>query len=148
MWMKSKRRRGGMLDITPLVDLVFLLIIFFLLSTTFRVMPGIKIDLPEAHSQKIVKERSEITLSVNQSGSVYLDKSLVEPAVLSSKLAAVAQRDRDTTVYIRGDRAAGFGCVVDLLGTVKHSGLYRIAIMTQRKEGQDNRANDPGSRKQ
>jgi biopolymer transport protein ExbD len=138
MWLKERKSKTVSPDITPLVDLVFLLIIFFLLSTTFRVSPGIKIDLPTASSQKIVHEKKEITLSVDQAGVVYLNKDPLEPMALSYRLAALAQEDRDTTVLIKGDRDVGFGRVVDLLGTVKDSGLHRIAIMTQRKKGKSN----------
>ncbi len=136
MWLKEKKSKSTPPDITPLVDLVFLLIIFFLLSTTFRVSPGIKIDLPTASSQKIVHDKKEITLSVDQAGIVYLNKDPVEPTVLPYRLAAIARDDRDMTVLIKGDREVGFGRVVDLLGTVKQSGLHKIAIMTQRKKEQ------------
>ncbi|AFM28055.1 ExbD/TolR family protein [Desulfomonile tiedjei] len=98
MWAKRKKTKGSLLDITPLVDLVFLLIIFFLLSTTFRISPGIRIDLPEASSQKIQKERKEITLSVEKSGAVYLDKDPVEPEALLSRLMVSAQEDNNTTL--------------------------------------------------
>lgn len=136
MWMKTGKAKGGSLDVTPLVDLVFLLIIFFLLSTTFRVAPGIRIDLPEASSQKIRTERKEIILTVDSSGAVYLNKYPVEPEALSVRLAASAQEDRDTTVLIKGDRNAGFGRMVDVLDRVKHAGLYRIAILTQKAKEQ------------
>jgi len=134
MSLRSKRAKGGSLDITPLVDLVFLLIIFFLLSTTFIVSPGIRIDLPTASSQKIHKEKKEITLSVDQAGVVYFNKDAIDPAALSSRLAASAQEDRDTTVLVRGDANTGFGRVVEVLDMVKQSGLHRIAIMTQKKK--------------
>jgi biopolymer transport protein ExbD len=136
MWLKERKSNTTSPDITPLVDLVFLLIIFFLLSTTFRVSPGIRIDLPTASSQKIVQEKNEITLSVDQAGKIYVDKDRVEPEQLSHRLMVVAHKDRNTTVLIKGDRGAGFGRVVDVLGTVKDSGLHRIAIMTQRKKGE------------
>jgi biopolymer transport protein ExbD len=136
MWRGDNRAKGGALDITPLVDLVFLLIIFFLLSTTFIVAPGIRIDLPDAASQKVHKDRQEITLSVDQTGAVYLNKDPVDPVSLGSRLSGLARENPDTTVLIRGDRNAGFGRVADILGTVKQSGLHRIAIMTQGKKGQ------------
>lgn len=117
-----------------MVDLVFLLIIFFLLSTTFRVSPGIRIDLPTASSQKIVQEKNEITLSVDQAGVIYLDKDRVERERLPYHLAVAAGKDPNTTVLIKGDRGTEFGHLADLLGTVKDSGLHRIAIMTQRKK--------------
>jgi biopolymer transport protein ExbD/biopolymer transport protein TolR len=134
MWLRARKARGSSLDITPLVDLVFLLIIFFLLSTTFNVSPGIRLDLPEASSQKIRKEKKEITLSVDQSGVVYVDKDPVDPSSLLSRLLVWAHEDRDTTVLIKGDRNTGYGQMVDILGAVKQSGLHRIAIMTQSKK--------------
>ena len=136
MSLRRRKRTAGILDVTPLVDLVFLLIIFFLLSTTFRINPGIKLDLPEASSQKIVSEKKEIVLSVDRAGVVYFNKDPVETVVLTSRLVSAAREDRDTTVLIKGDRATGFGEVVDLLGTVKDSGLHRIAIMTRPKKKQ------------
>ncbi|MFH0825585.1 MAG: biopolymer transporter ExbD [Pseudomonadota bacterium] len=134
MWMKRGKNKGGVLDITPLVDLVFLLIIFFLLSTTFNVAPAIKLDLPEASSQKIHREKKEITISVDQSGAVYVDKHPVEPNALLSTLSASAREDRDAVVLIKGDRASAFGRMAEVLGTVKQSGLHRIAIITQPKK--------------
>jgi len=134
MWHQARKTEAGWLDITPLVDMVFLLIIFFLLSTTFIVSPGIRIDLPDASSQRIHKERKEITLSVDQSGAIYFNKDRVEPATLAARLAASAHEDSDTTVLIRSDKATGFGTVVELLDIVKQSGLRRIAIMTQKKK--------------
>lgn len=133
MWLKGKKAKGGLLDITPLVDLVFLLIIFFLLSTTFRVFPGIRIDLPSASSQKINAEKKEIIVSVDKAGTVYVNKDPVDPTGLISRLTASAQEDKDTTVLIKGDREAGFGRIVDLLDTVKHTGLHRIAIITRNR---------------
>jgi biopolymer transport protein TolR len=145
MWTKKGRSKGGALDVTPLVDLVFLLIIFFLLSTTFRVAPGIRIDLPEAASQKIRTERKEIILTVDSSGSIYVNKDLVEPEVLSVRLAASALEDRNTTVLIKGDRNAGFGRMVDVLDRVKHAGLYRIAILTQKVKEQEKAGQGTGA---
>lgn len=136
MWHRPKKATGSSLDITPLVDLVFLLIIFFLLSTTFNIFPGIRLNLPVASSQKIHKERTEITLSVDQSGVIYLNKDPVDPTFLLPRLHELAREDRDTTVLIRGDREVGFGRMVDLLGTVKDAGLHRIAILTQPKKEQ------------
>lgn len=134
MWSSKKKPNAGSLDITPLVDLVFLLIIFFLLSTTFIVSPGIRIDLPETISQKIRKEPKEITLSVDHTCAVYVNKELVDLDLLVTRLVGIARENPDTTVFIRGDRNAGFGCVADILGMVKHAGLHRIAIMTQTKK--------------
>jgi len=143
MWHQAKKTEGGGLDITPLVDMVFLLIIFFLLSTTFIVSPGIRLDLPVASSQTIQKERKEITLSVDTSGVIYMNKDPVDANSLLSNLLAWASEDRDTMVLIKGDRNTGYGLMVDILGTVKQSGLHRIAIVTQPKKDQLNGQDRP-----
>ncbi len=134
MWLKDRSQRNASPDITPLVDLVFLLIIFFLLSTTFRVSPGIRIDLPVASSQKVTHDKEEITLSVDKAGTVYLNKTPVDSHVLPHRLAAAAREAPDIMLLIRGDGEVAFSKIVDLLGTVKDCGLHRIAIMTKRKK--------------
>jgi biopolymer transport protein ExbD/biopolymer transport protein TolR len=138
MWHRARKTESGGPDITPLVDMVFLLIIFFLLSTTFIVSPGIRLDLPVASSQKIQKERKELTISVDHSGAVYVDKDPIDSSLLLSRLLAWAQEDRETMVLIKGDRNTGYGQMVDILGTVKQAGLHRIAIVTvPKKDGSD-----------
>ncbi|MGC8908754.1 MAG: ExbD/TolR family protein [Desulfomonilaceae bacterium] len=134
MWSQKKKARAGALDITPLVDMVFLLIIFFLLSTTFRVLPGVRVDLPEASSQKMSQERKDIVIAVDQAGLIFLDREPIERSALEARLRELAQEDNERTVFIRGDRNTNFGTMVDLLGTVKKTGLHRIAIMTHQKK--------------
>lgn len=144
MWSQKKSTRSGSLDITPLVDLVFLLVIFFLLSTTFRVLPGIRVDLPTASSQKISQEKKDVVLAVNKAGEVFLDKEPIELLALEVRLRDLAQEDKERTIFIRGDRSTSFGSVVDLLATVKKTGLHRIAIMTHpKKDDTENVALEP-----
>jgi biopolymer transport protein ExbD len=135
MRRRAKKSRNGPLDITPLVDLVFLLIIFFLLSTTFVVYPGIRVDLPHSISQKIHKDSKEISITVDQGGIVYLEREAVDTSSLGPRLAQSARERPDAVVLIRGDRGAGFGVVSDVLGVVKQAGLHRIAIMTRSQKG-------------
>jgi biopolymer transport protein ExbD len=134
MWSQKKRVRASSLDITPLVDMVFLLIIFFLLSTTFRVLPGVQVDLPAASSQKITQDRKDVVLAVNKAGEVFIDTEPIDLSSLEARLRGLAQEDKERTVFIRGDRTTSFGSIVDLLGTLKKTGLHRIAIITHPKK--------------
>lgn len=133
MWVRRGRSEEPALDMTPLVDVVFLLIIFFMLSTTFIKLPGIKVDLPQASSEKIEVEKNEAVLTVDENGAFYFDEEPVDDAGMLARLSALAAGDREILVLITGDKNSHYGRVVELLGMVRKSGLHRIAIVTGNK---------------
>lgn len=130
MWVGKKQPEESTLDMTPLVDVVFLLIIFFMLSTTFIVLPGLKIDLPEAAAEKIEIETKKAVLSVDREGVLYFDDEQVDRGSMRQKLIEASARDPETLILLKGDRGCGYGRVVDLLDMVRQTGLTRIAIVT------------------
>ena len=88
MWTRRKHSENANLDMTPLVDIVFLLVVFFMLSTTFIVLPGIKIDLPEASSETVRLEKEEIVLSIEKGGEIYFNKERVDETARCGKKEA------------------------------------------------------------
>lgn len=135
MWVGKKQPEESTLDMTPLVDVVFLLIIFFMLSTTFIVLPGLKIDLPEAASEKIEIEMKKCVLSVDREGVLYFDEERVDRESMRQKLMEAAASDPGTLILLKGDRGCGYGRIVDLLDMVRQTGLNRIAIVTSTEKG-------------
>ncbi len=125
---------------TPLVDVVFLLLIFFMLSTTFIVIPGIRLDLPRASSEQVEREPEEIVLSVDEQGKLYFGETQVDDAGMRSRLQATALGGKDTQVLLKGDAQCAYGRIVDVLEMVRKSSLHRIAIVTQ--SGKRQRAGD------
>ena len=142
MWVRKKRSDDGNLDMTPLVDVVFLLIIFFMLSTTFIVLPGIKIDLPKVSAQKIELEKTEIVLTVDDSGDLYFDQQPVDMEQMRLRLNAIASENPRTLVLLKGDRSAHYGPVIDVLNAIRTAGLNRIAIITQKPTNPESRENN------
>jgi biopolymer transport protein ExbD len=130
MEFRKKRRDVVNPDITPLVDVVFLLLIFFMLSTTFIVLPGLKINLPAAASEKIEVEPEKLVLSVDEEGTLYFDDELVDRDSMKRKLREAAASDRDVLILLKGDRQCVYGRIVDLLDMVHQTGLNRVAIVT------------------
>lgn len=131
MEFRKKSRDVISMDITPLVDVVFLLLIFFMLSTTFIVAPGIRIDLPEAKAESIRKEVSEVRVKVGSEGKVYVDELEVGEEALKARLAQAAAGDRDTLVIIEADEQAMHRFVVQVMDHAKSAGLNRMAIATR-----------------
>ncbi len=142
MWTPKRQHDEATLDLTPLVDVVFLIIIFFMLSTTFIVLPGIEIELPRASSEKVELEKEEIVLTVDKAGHIYIDDRSVTPEALRAHLTMTHRIDPIRLVVLKGDRGADYGRVIDVLSQIRDCGLNRIAIIT--KEGDDGKMEREG----
>lgn len=132
MWVRKRRSDESNLDMTPLVDVVFLLIIFFMLSTTFIVLPGIKIDLPKVSAQKVELEKTEIVLTVDSSGALFFDQHPMDIEQMRLRLNTIASENPRTLVLLKGDRSAHYGPVIDVLSALHTAGLNRVAIITRK----------------
>jgi len=127
----SERTRSDIhLDITPIVDVVFNLLIFFALSLNFIVTPGIKVDLPESVTEEIIREEKEIIIVMKKDNSIFLNSNPVSFDRLFLDLNNYAQQNKDALVVIQADREVAHGKVVKMMDTAKRAGLVRLAIAT------------------
>jgi biopolymer transport protein ExbD len=134
MQFRRPRKEDARIEITPLVDMVLLLLIFFMLSTTFIVTPGIKVNLPKASAEKVSREQKEVRLIITEDNRVFLEKTVVTMNELERKLRGVAQKNPQTLVIIQADAKALHGKVVEVMDVAKTSGLNRLAIATKPRE--------------
>lgn len=134
MQFRRPRRDDARIEITPLVDMVFLLLIFFMLSTTFIVTPGIKVNLPHSSAEKVTQEKNEVQVVITEDNKVFVEEMLVDIGGLEHRLAELAQQDPQTLVIIKADAKSLHGKVVEVMDIAKQSGLNRLAIATHLKE--------------
>ncbi|MBW2037997.1 MAG: biopolymer transporter ExbD [Deltaproteobacteria bacterium] len=134
MQFRQPRKDDARIEITPLVDVVFLLLIFFMLASTFIVTPGIKVNLPKAEAEKVTREKKEVRVVITKDNRVFLERRLVTLQELEQRLKGVAQKNPQTLIIIQADAKALHGKVVEVMGAAKTSGLNRLAIATQPKE--------------
>ncbi|MCD6579788.1 biopolymer transporter ExbD [bacterium] len=120
-------------DLTPLVDVIFLLLIFFMVTTTFVYQPTIKINLPSS-KQPVSVNRNYISITVDKNGNIFLfEKKLKSVKELVAFLRREYEDNNDRIVLIRGDKDTRYENVITLLDTVKNTGFKRVLIATKNR---------------
>ena len=128
----GKRRVPPEVNLTSMIDVLFLLILFFMVSTTFDKFGRVRVDLPEAQPQaESRKEVERIEVVVDPQGQVYVaDRELVNTEVETVKrgLLEVAGERRDLPVVIAADARAPHGAVIKVMDAASQVGLLQIAF--------------------
>lgn len=129
--LRARRRNNGgvLIDLTPLIDVVFQLLIFFILTTTFENNPSFKVKLPKANNADVKQEPKAVVVTVTASGSVEVDGVVVDDAELERRLCNAATSDDSTGVNIRADAATEHQHVVKVMDLAKTCGLERLGIL-------------------
>jgi len=126
---RPRERKETVLNLTPLIDVVFLLIIFFMLTTAFRtVFQGIKVDLPTTTTPQEKIERN-IIISITKDNRLYLD----EREVIESELVRLLKEKlegREGLVIVNADKDISHGKVVKTMDMAKQAGADRLGILT------------------
>jgi len=115
-----------------LTDIIFLLLIFFLLSSTFILQTGIKVALPQTTAGEPMAERMLI-VSVTRDGSTYLNENQVSRAELVARLRQMIV-SREQVIIIRADRDLSLDRVVEVMDVAKSAGASRFLIATQSEQ--------------
>ena len=138
---RIKRRSGGtlVLEITPLIDVVFLLLIFFMLATSFDERSAFKIDLPKSTAAKTKSTLKEVQVLVDKDRNVYVryidnsGKSQNEKLDLASFVSVVSEKlnnSESKDVIISADKDIDYGFIVEIMSLLKESGASAINIDT------------------
>lgn len=128
----SEQGDGFQLNLTPLIDVVFLLLIFFMVATSFLdPEKEIEIELPQAMSGEAMDEApDELIINVMQDGSLIVSGQPIDEAGLGSTLQRAARRNPETPVTIRGDRLVAHEKIVAVMDACGIAGLTNLAVGT------------------
>lgn len=135
----SRRAREVTLDLTPLIDIVFLLLIFFLVTTTFtrketEIPDMIPVNLPTGVSGTKADQGEWITLTVTAEGQVRInDGELLQADEVIIKLKEIQKNDPEAIVMLRGDQGATHGEIVKVLDVIKGSGFQKVNMVVKKE---------------
>ncbi len=132
MQLRKRARRDVTVDITPLVDVVFLMLIFFMVSTSFKVASSLKLELPASHSQEQLHETREVVISIDAAGRYYVGDEPVSDANLRKRILNATKGDPNMRVVLRADAEARHKRVVRALDVLRQLGMGKVSIATVR----------------
>ncbi|MBU3958524.1 MAG: biopolymer transporter ExbD [Candidatus Omnitrophica bacterium] len=118
------------IDIAPLIDVVFQLLIFFMLTSSFVMQPSIKVNLPKAVTSKVVQDKN-IEIIISSENVTYLNGRVVTTEELKALLRQVAKRNQP--ILIKADRRASLGRVVEMWDMCRDLGITQINIATNQE---------------
>ena len=123
-------RRMADINLTPLMDLTFILLITFII--TFPLMEqGIPLDLPDGQPTAQPQDENPREVSIDRDGQLFYEMQLVSPLELEDALAVLALREPNVRVYVRADKAVPYGAVVRVLQALQDVKITRIALVTK-----------------
>ena len=133
--MKLKTKREGIrsnVDMTPMIDIVFQLILFFLVSTTFATLPGIKLNLPQSHTSESTSLMG-MTITADDSGALFFNDKEVSMATLGEELLSFdtgTTKKEEFPVSLEADSEVTNGTIVKIFDVIRESGYCVINLRT------------------
>lgn len=133
MQFMTKTKRRIFINITSLIDVLFLLLIFFIVSSTFLEQPGMELELPKTEAQP--PQRMEgYTVFVTTDEKVFLNEEEIGLDVLADRLTAIAPETEEDGLILKADENVRYGLVVEVMDIAKQSGIGRLVVATEIRE--------------
>lgn len=118
-------------NLTPLIDMVFILLIFFLVTASFTKEAGIDVDRPSAQTAER-QERGNLIIAVSQSGEIWIDNQQVDIRAVRAHVERLHAQNPEGTVIVMADKNSRSGMMVDVMDQVRLAGVENIAIAANR----------------
>ena len=140
MVARRGRRRGRLMaeiNVTPFVDVMLVLLIVFMVTAPLLTV-GVPVDLPKTRAPALGQDREPLSVTIDKTGKIYLQKQLVAEDELVPKLTAISNSGYDQRIFLRGDASVSYGKVVVVFGMLAAAGFTHIGIVSDPQTTQDN----------
>ncbi len=129
---RRQERRALGLNLTPLVDVMFHLMIFILVTAQYSNVYSMKVDLPKAESAQRVGEKKVVVVSLTDDAAIFFEKTKVNITELESQLKELAERESPPQIILRADQDSTTGTLVEVMDVVQKVGLKRVSLQTEK----------------
>jgi len=128
-----RKRKRPVINITPLIDVMFLLLIFFMVSSTFRDDFAVDVTLPEAATAEEIEAPNHV-ISVDDAGALFFAGEPVDEAGLDQAIRALVEADPEIRLVLKADESADFGAVMRAIDTARGAGGSRLILPTRLRD--------------
>ena len=133
---RSRRAPMSEINVTPLVDVMLVLLIIFMVTAPLLVA-GVPVDLPESRAGALDQNAKPVQIALDGQGGIYIDDVAVAEAALPGRLATIAAEPappEGRRIYLRADRSLDYGRVMRVMGELNRAGLNRVALVSVGEE--------------
>ncbi|WP_110750420.1 protein TolR [Phyllobacterium leguminum] len=129
------RRKALMseINVTPFVDVMLVLLIIFMVAAPMLTV-GVPIDLPETQAKEMNAQTQPITVSVNDKGQIYLQETEIGLDEVVPKLEAISKTGYEERIFVRGDKSADYGTVMQVMARISAAGFKNIGLVTLQEQ--------------
>ena len=134
--VKMIRRRKRLpedstIDITPMLDIVFIMLIFFIVTTTFIKETGVEVNRPNA-STAVADERGNILIAITENNEIYIDKRLIDLRAVRANVERLKAENPEGSVIIQADKNSKTGLLVETMDQVRLAGVQNVSIAAEK----------------
>jgi len=133
MRFRDEKKESTRIDMTSLIDVVFLLLIFFMVSTTFLDRPGLKLSLPNTKSATPSKVE-KMVVTVTRDDRLFVGIEELDFDILGEKVKEYIKESGKKTIRIRGDQKVNFGTVIKVMDICRLNGATGVTIETEKRK--------------
>lgn len=116
------------INVTPLVDVMLVLLVIFMVAAPLM-MTGVPVELPKTSAAKLGQVKAPLVVTLGKDGALYVRDDQVHNAGLIPRLQELKQLEGDSVVYVRADKGAAYGEVMELLGRIGGAGFERVSLL-------------------
>ena len=132
--MIRRRKRlpeDSTIDITPMLDIVFIMLIFFIVTTTFIKETGVEVNRPNA-STAVADKRGNILIAITENNEIYIDKRLIDLRAVRANVERLKAENPEGSVIIQADKNSKTGLLVETMDQVRLAGVQNVSIAAEK----------------
>jgi biopolymer transport protein TolR len=118
------------INVTPMVDVMLVLLVVFMVTAPLLTV-GVPVDLPQTQAQQLSEPKPPLVVSIKSDCQTYVQDNPISMDQLGPRLQAITNNDASTSIYVRGDKAANYGCVLQVMGLISSSGFSKVSLIAE-----------------
>jgi biopolymer transport protein ExbD len=122
-------------NLTPLLDMVFILLIFFIVTSSFEREAGVQVNRPGAETAA-QQEQGAISISIDDTGNVWMENQPIDPGAIRRRVERLRAEDPQRAVIIRADREASTGVLIGIVDQVRLAGVHNVSVAAEPRRGE------------